>query len=172
MASSKLLEKSESPSLIILSPRSFSRFFSHLLHWPWGSMLSENLLAFFMMIAFSILNESEGNPFKVQSLILTGSPKTFYNWKLFEEGIWWSLHCLIHCWMIMVLKAAVKAPKYAIIPDATRTSPVRFTYCLAKIYENSAHLPFSPPRELISFSALSSCCDTIKNSCSSLCRLI
>ena len=42
------------------------------------------------MMAFSIENESDGNPSIFQALILTGSPKTFDNEKTELEGMHFS----------------------------------------------------------------------------------
>lgn len=52
-------------------------------------------------------------------------------------------------------KADVNAPRYAITPELTKTSPVRLSYTSCKWIAAADHLCFSPPKPPINFSARS-----------------
>ena len=51
----------------------------------------------------------------------------------------------------LLLKVAVKGPRYAITPADTNTSPVRFTYLTPRRSADSSHRAFSPPSPSISY---------------------
>jgi hypothetical protein len=74
-------------------------------------MHNGHLLALYVTMAFSTEKESLGNPSIFHALIFTGSPKTFCNENISEEGIPFSLHFFTQSYEISVLKADVNAPK-------------------------------------------------------------
>jgi hypothetical protein len=104
----------------------------------------------------SIEKESEGNPFKFQCLIVTGSPNTCYNENIVD---WFNLNVLssyYHALIVVTLYPLVNAPKYDIIAEHNSISPTRFLYCFYKLITVSAHLFYSPPSPVNSVYALSS----------------
>ena len=86
-----------------------------------------HLLELNIIIAFSIEKLSEGNPSIFHDLIFTGSPSTFSREYFAEPGIYFSSDLLAQSSEMAVLYAGVNAPKYAINPEDTKTSPVKFT---------------------------------------------
>jgi len=64
---------------------------------------------------------------------------------------------LFHSSIIYYLNAEVNAPRYATTPEAINTSPVSMSYYDLRSSASSFHLPFSPPKDSISYVALSSC---------------
>jgi len=77
---------------MILMSLSFSMFLIHLFPWPYGSMNSGHLLAFEVMMAFSMEKVSEGRPWVVQLRIFIGSPSTLCRLNAPELGISFSRH--------------------------------------------------------------------------------
>ena len=53
-----------------------SRFFIHLLAWPWGSIMRGHRLALATTMPLSMDRESLGSPAMSHSRILTGTPST------------------------------------------------------------------------------------------------
>lgn len=73
---------------------------------------------------------------------------------LAEHGMLLSLQSATQPASCLLLKVAVKGPRYAITPADTKTSPVRFTYLTPKRSADSSHRAFSPPRPSISYSEI------------------
>ena len=121
-------------------------------------MNNGHLLVLSLIIAFSTLNESFGSPNRPQFLICTGLPKTFSRLNLPELGISFSTQSETQSSARSYLNMDVKAPRYAIIPDDIRTSPVKFSYTTTSLADSANHLVFSPPSPLIRLSALMSFC--------------
>ena len=89
-------------------------------------MMSGHRRALLITMALSIENESLGKPSIVQSRIFTGSPRTEMSLKALVHGIFFSSHSFTHCVNTSSRYGSVNAPKYAMYPEQSNTSPVRF----------------------------------------------
>mmetsp|Transcript_15452 Transcript_15452/g.43939 ORF Transcript_15452/g.43939 Transcript_15452/m.43939 type:complete len:208 (-) Transcript_15452:3243-3866(-) len=131
-------------------------FLIHRFAWPCGSMQSGHRRALSTTIPFSTLNESFGRPAMIHARILTGSPKHWTRLNFSDPGTSLSIDALVQSVTAASRNSGVKAPKYAIRPLATSTSPVRLLYSRVRSLAFCVHRVFSPPSEAMSVSARSS----------------
>lgn len=156
IAVSNSLMKCLSENLISCRWDYFSRFFSHLFAYPWGSIFSVHRCDLWIMIPLSIENSSLGKPAIAHERICTGSPSTLCSSNYpFEAGILSSAAFAIHVSTISARFLVPKNPKYAIIPAEISTSPTSTEYSSLSSFDFYSHLDFSPPSPLINFFALS-----------------
>jgi hypothetical protein len=87
-----------------------------------------HLLALNTMIPLSIEKLSEGNPLRFQCLIVTGSPSIYCNENIFEAFNLALFNSYYQFLIVEFLYIPVKAPRYDIIAEANRMSPVKFLY--------------------------------------------
>ncbi len=90
--------------------------------------MSGHLLALNTMIPLSIEKLSDGSPFRFQCLIVTGSPSICYNENIFDAFSLTLFNSYCQFLIVEFLYIPVNAPRYDIMADANRMSPVRFLY--------------------------------------------
>mmetsp|Transcript_1346 Transcript_1346/g.3904 ORF Transcript_1346/g.3904 Transcript_1346/m.3904 type:complete len:210 (+) Transcript_1346:3475-4104(+) len=87
-------------------------------------------------------------------LMTTSSPITVRSWNDFDEGTSLPRMRSTHDVTEAVRYFAKNVPRYATMPEEINTSPVKLSYCSPRICEDTVHRDFSPPRPLMSFSAV------------------
>mmetsp|Transcript_14885 Transcript_14885/g.35957 ORF Transcript_14885/g.35957 Transcript_14885/m.35957 type:complete len:245 (+) Transcript_14885:3790-4524(+) len=120
------------------------------------------------MVPFSLENVSLGNPWMFHCRIFTWSPRHFTSEYLGSHGMPCAPHSSTHVAVVCSRYDAVKAPRYAMQPLDSSTSPVSASYSKPSCLALAVHRTFSPPRPLMSFCARSSLTVHSSTSASSL----
>ena len=127
-------------------------FLIHLLACFYGSMYKHQLADFQLMIAFSILNESLGNPLFNHVIEISFKPNTFKMLYSLVLPTYYSSRYENHSFIKSDLNLYVKGPKQAMIPDDTNISPIRLLYSRDKVSHFCCHfdiLSFKPSIMLV-----------------------
>mmetsp|Transcript_27072 Transcript_27072/g.59096 ORF Transcript_27072/g.59096 Transcript_27072/m.59096 type:complete len:256 (-) Transcript_27072:1097-1864(-) len=119
-------------------------------------MQSGHRRALSSMMAFSVLNSSFGSPWMFQLRIFTGSPMKSAKLNFSLKGTSFSRFVSTHLFTVSLRYVALNAPRYAMDPAATSTSPVILGNCAPSSAAVALQRVFSPPRPSMSFSARSS----------------
>ena len=109
--------------LTTLRPRAASLLRIHLFAWRCGSMQSGQRPLLVIMMALSTLKLSFGSLLMTQLRTATASPRQALSLKAAAQGMRFEVSILLHSAMHSSRKAAVKAPRYAIMPALSTTSP-------------------------------------------------
>mmetsp|Transcript_25501 Transcript_25501/g.75919 ORF Transcript_25501/g.75919 Transcript_25501/m.75919 type:complete len:210 (-) Transcript_25501:219-848(-) len=126
----------------------------HLFACICGSTMSGQRRDFERIRALSTESWSFGSLSMTHWRMITSSPITALSWKEADEGTWFFFICSTQLEMESLRYAARKTPRYATMPEDIRTSPVSECSCSPSFTEDAVHLVFSPPRPLMSFSAV------------------
>lgn len=104
---------------------SLSLFFTHLFACPCGSIISGQRLLSNSIIALSMLKLSFGSLSITHPRILTASPSVVSSRKFSLQRIFLAPNNLAHWEIACSRNADVKAPMYAMTPEASVMSPAR-----------------------------------------------
>mmetsp|Transcript_74192 Transcript_74192/g.176935 ORF Transcript_74192/g.176935 Transcript_74192/m.176935 type:complete len:208 (-) Transcript_74192:4580-5203(-) len=126
----------------------------HLFAWICGSIIKGQRLELDRINALSIDTWSLGSLSITHCRMATSSPITERSKKVDEEGTLFSSISEIQDSTDSLRYLARKQPKYAMMPEEMSTSPVKLLYCSPSFAEEACQRLFSPPRPLISFSAV------------------
>mmetsp|Transcript_24976 Transcript_24976/g.66020 ORF Transcript_24976/g.66020 Transcript_24976/m.66020 type:complete len:210 (-) Transcript_24976:155-784(-) len=137
----------------------------HLFAWICGSTMSGHRRDFERIRALSTESWSLGSLSITHWRMITSSPITTLSWKDWEEGTAFFFMVSIHEVMAWFRYFARKTPRYATMPEEIRTSPVSFSSCTPSFADDSVQRVFSPPRPLMSFSAVPSRLEQVSYCC-------